>query len=76
MLGYLRKSLNKTPVISRKSQETPNLSDCLWYLLTHYLLYFSWIHSYSSFGDDMPKEWYFIKRELTLAKFGIELVIP
>jgi hypothetical protein len=24
----------------------------------------------------MPKEWYFIKPELTLAKFGIELIIP
>jgi hypothetical protein len=24
----------------------------------------------------MPKEWYFVKPELTLAKFGIELIIP
>jgi hypothetical protein len=27
------------------------------------------------FGDDMPEEWYFIKPELTLGKFGIELII-
>src|SRR5688572_25503529 len=74
-LSNLRKSFNKSPIISCESQETPNLRNCSGHSPLHYLLYFSRIHSYSSIRNNMTKEWHPVNPKLALAELSIELII-
>src|ERR1043165_8653880 len=71
-----REVFNEPPIISRKSQETADITNGLGCLPFSHGGNLGWIHCYSFSLHNMSEESHFLQPKLAFDELGIQLVLP
>jgi hypothetical protein len=74
-LAYLRKSFDKSLIISSQSKKTLNITDTRRRIPTQYILNLAWIHRYTALQDDVSQESNLLHPKLTFAQLGIQPIL-
>jgi hypothetical protein len=66
---------NEPTIIASQPKETSYLGHCCWQISFQDTFHLTAVHCNSLRWNHVTQEWYFLDPELTLAEFGIHLVI-